>query len=1110
MTDSIKSELERLRTALEGLQAQRAILGEAVVAPALESLQEKIAALETQLAAQPTANIERRIVTILFTDIVGSTALAEKLDPEEWRSVVAAVHEMAGSRIEQRRGVVLQFLGDGLLALFGAHTSSERDSENAILAALDIQAGLAELNIDPPLQMRAGIHSGLVVVGELGSQGKREMTATGDAMNLAARLQSAAPPGGVLISQDTYRYVRGMFGLTPQAPLAVKGKSEPIQTYLVRRARPRQFRTVTRGVTGIETRTVGREAEISRLRAGYQKAVEGRQRVWAQLLGEAGLGKSRLLGEMLDFIAQQPLPLSALRGRAYQGDEHQAFALIRRMWFDQFQIAEDTPLGEAERLWEEGFRAIRGPGFDEAAHILGLLVGLPFQDSPHIGALRQDPFQVRGRAIVVSRQLLAALRTRHPLIILLEDLQWADSASWDYLVEAALDTGDNLHGLLVIATARPDWDPPQALLDQPAYEQIPLPSLPKSACHELVLDLLQRVDGVPADVLRIIVERSEGVPYFAEEMVNWFLDRSIIDASGEIWRFNSQRLQETPLPVTLQHLLLTRLGALAERERQAMQRGSIYGRNFWEGGLQALGVRTPGDILPRLQPLNLVHEESVSSLAGEIEWSFQHNLLRDVTYESVLKSERKGLHRAAETWLEQQARLAERLSEFAGVLGEHAERAGEWRSAALWYLRAGEHAQERGAMQEARHFLDRAIEFLPPDDLAHRWQALLARDEVLGILGEVQSRIADDAALLALAQEIGDDLHLADAYYHQGSFLHSMGDDQAALGVLDSALQAARRADSPVLHARVLGLKTVCLTRLGEILAASATAEEALAMEPALDEAARAVLFTNISIYDMAVGDLARAVQVLREQVEIQHRINDRAAEAIALANLGYANVLLGQYQQGCAALEQSLEVGESIGARRSNAYNRLNLGLAYCRLGDLQGANLVLEQAQAQLHAMRDEYGSATGLAYLGLSLEKCQELPRARRCFEEARQALSATGMRSYALEATAGLARCTLALGEPGAAHEYALEVWDYLDQHGAQGMEFPILAYLTCAQIFNALGIHEKSRAALKAGYRELMQRAERISDLEWSKSYLTQVPEHRALTELWSGHQHKLE
>jgi len=265
LTDPLETHLDQLRHSMAVLESQRATLGEAVIEPALMALREQLAALEAQAPAVPTPAEERRVISILFTDVVGSTALAESLDPEEWRHTVAVLHERVGEIIQKHQGTVAQYLGDGLLALFGAYSSSEHDPENAIRAALYAQSAVSALNGARPIQIRVGIHTGLVVMGELGSESKKEFTATGDAMNLAARLQSAAPPGGVLVSHDTYRYVRGVFNVTPQPALTVKGRQEAVQTYLVRAAKPRPFRTVARGVAGIETRTVGREAELGQL-----------------------------------------------------------------------------------------------------------------------------------------------------------------------------------------------------------------------------------------------------------------------------------------------------------------------------------------------------------------------------------------------------------------------------------------------------------------------------------------------------------------------------------------------------------------------------------------------------------------------------------------------------------------------------------------------------------------------------------------------------------------------------------------------------------------------------------------------------------------------------
>jgi class 3 adenylate cyclase/tetratricopeptide (TPR) repeat protein len=1142
-SDSTRVELEKLRTALAGLEAQRAVLGDAIVEPALASLREKIATLETSVAAPspqrgdsaPTE--ERRIVTILFTDIVGSTALAEKLDPEDWRQVVAAVHGLAGDQIQKNGGTVVQYLGDGLLALFGAQTSSERDPENAIRAALEIQleigrwrmavegepranaASTLQLptsNLQPPtsnlqsptshpstplragLQLRIGIHTGLVVVGELGSDARREFTATGDAMNLAARLQSAAPPGGVLISHDAYRYVRGVFDVTPQPPLSVKGKSEPIQTYVVQRARPRPFHTVTRGVADVETRTIGREAELSRLQAACARAIDGRQLTWAQLVGAPGIGKSRLLSEMAEHIALRPEEIALLKARAFQGDERKAFGLIRRAWFDRFHIAEDAPLAEAEAQWVERFHRFRGAGHEEAAHALGLLVGLPFADSPHIGAMRHDPAQVKGRAIVVSREFLAWLRQRMHLVILLEDLHWADASSWDYLAQVVLEAEPASHGLLVLASARPDWTPPRALIEHPDYVQVDLAALPESTCRQLVADLLQRVEDVPDDVIRLIVDRSEGVPYFAEEIVNWFLDRGIVDRTGEPWRFHANRLEGKPLPATLQHLLLTRLSSLKEAERAALQRGSVFGRNFWEGGLQALGVPDGVDTLSRLQPRNFVELQRESSLAGDREWSFHHALLRDVAYESVLKRERPGLHKTAAEWLEAHAHSANRLDEFAGILAEHAERAGETNAAADWTLRAGDRARLQGAVREARRFYDRALDLAAPDDQERRWRALIGLNTTLSILGDDEAQRASVPLLLALAEEM-DDSRRAEALYRSSLYLDKAGDLRAALTQYQAALEAARRADNPQIEMKILASQAICQNRLGDPNGA-ATAQQSIALASRVDESTAARSLSNVAVYYAEAGDLARAAQLHKEQIAINHHLGDRGAEANALLNLGYDYALLGLYAPARAALEQALPMLQAIGARREKAYALLNLSLVHWRCGDTAAARGVLEQAQTELAGTGDTFGRAAGLAYRALVLEQSGDVAGAQQGFAQAQTIFEGMGVRGYAADASAGLARCALARGHRDEAQPRVNEVWVYLQQHGSQGMEFPSRAYLTCAEIFESLGDVERSRAAVEEGYRDLIQRAQKISSIAWGKSFLENVPEHRAIIE----------
>jgi len=375
MADSHEVQLARLRQSMATFESQRDEIGDDAIAPVLNALKDQIAALEASQFTKSGDTEERRIVTILFTDIVGSTSIAESMDPEDWRSVISTVQEMAGVIVDRNDGRVLQYLGDGLLAAFGTEVSSERDPERGIKAALEIISDLPALDIETPLQMRAGVHTGLVVMGDLGSYAKREFTASGDAMNLAARLQSSAPANGVAISQDTYRYVRGLFDMTPQAPFKVRGRQEAIKTYLVHRAKTHPFRMVTRGVGGVKVPTIGREAENSTLTQACKEAVQTKRKVWNQIRGEPGVGKTRLLQDVAESLELPPEAFQWLKTQAIEGDARRPYTLVRRMWFERFQIAEDSPVEEAEAKWVRGIESLLGAGTDEEAHVLGLLVG---------------------------------------------------------------------------------------------------------------------------------------------------------------------------------------------------------------------------------------------------------------------------------------------------------------------------------------------------------------------------------------------------------------------------------------------------------------------------------------------------------------------------------------------------------------------------------------------------------------------------------------------------------------------------------------------------------------------------------------------------------------
>ena len=1118
MAESLQTQLEKLRLSISGLEAQRSVLGDEIVNPALAALRKQQAELEDQVAALTVPAEERRMVTILFMDMVGSTQLAEKLDPEEWRQIVTRLHATLGEVISTHHGTVAQFLGDGLLAFFGSKEASEHDPENAIRAALDGHAAVAKLDGSEKIQLRAGIHTGLVVLGDLGDAAHKEFTASGDAMNLAARLQSAAPPGGTLISHDTYRYVRGVFDLTHQPPLAVKGKSEPLQAYLVRRAKPRPFRSVSRGVAGIETRTIGREQEMQALQKAYLRAYENHGLVWAQLLSDPGVGKTRLMADLTDWIDLRPETTWLLRARAFPDDASQPFALIRRMWFDRFQIAEDSPMESAETKWVEHFKEIYlQDGYEEAAHALGLLVGLPFSSSPYIKGMRNDPTQVKGRALVVSRELINAIRQQTPIVILLEDLQWTDAASWEYLLEVFLsETLDNqLNGVFILGAARPEWHPPHELLplfessslDQEDHKKygtlISLAPLSDQDIRTLIRELFQRAVDVPEQVIDLLVERSEGVPYFAEEILNWFIDHEILDTHSDPWRFLPEKFKGDPLPATLQHLLLTRLSALSQPERAALQRGAIFGRRFWTGGVEALGVSAGAETLGHLQPRGFVEIQPESAFQGDTEWSFHQNLLQEVTYESVLKRERAALHKVAATWLELQARQSGRLDEFAGLLGDHYERAGDLSTAADWYLRAGRRAFSQGAPREACNFYTKALDLLPPVDRERRWLALLGREEALSVAADAELWKSDLEACLELAHTLENENYLAEAYFRQAVFGLHTGNYHIIDQSSRAALVAAQRCGNEAVEAKALLMAAIADTHRNDKSSAIQNIERGLRIaRTQKDENALAFVLYRAAFCYSELGIFNRWYPLYGELIELSHRLGNRLQEALALSNFGSAHADSGLYKQARSMLEQSMLIHQAVGARRSLAYDLMNLAGIYFHTGDIRKAGKYIEKAYQVISPTQDIRGKIFILTGLGIAALTIDDAPIAVRHFSDARELASTHDLPALACENTIGLAACEIRQGHLEQARKLVSDAWLYLKEHGFYGMGSPGWDYLTCAESFDALGDMENYQAVLERAHQILMEVSDMKGEPSWRKSFLENVPEHRRIIELW--------
>jgi class 3 adenylate cyclase/tetratricopeptide (TPR) repeat protein len=1106
------NELERLTQAIEHLESQRVILGDEVVEAALIPLQEKIAELEVQ-AGFPEQ--QRKQVTILFTDIVSSTKVASHLDPEDTRDIFDSALQRLAQPIKQHNGHVTRFMGDGFKAVFGTPQSHENDPEQAVRAGLDILELAKELADDlheewqiQDFQVRVGVNTGLVAVG--GST-EAEDTLMGSTVNLAKRIESAAPPGELLISHESYRHIRGIFDVKPLKPIKAKGFDQLVPVYQVLSVKPRTLRIYPRRVEGIETRMVGRESELKLLQDARQTAINAGQGQMITITGEAGIGKSRLLFEYQNWEETLPETVRLFLGRGRQDIQSQPYAMWRDMFTFRFEILDsDTNEIVLEKL-EAKFGEIFGTGQagEMRAHFIGQLLGFDCSQCPSLKGVLDNPQQLREQATRYLVEYFKGLSEIKPVVVLIEDLHWVDESSLDLITEiGSIATQIPLLIICVTRTTLFEWRPSWGR-EQDFHQLIRLQPLTKTECQQMVDEILQKVDQIP-DVLReMVISNAEGNPFYIEELLKMLFDTGVIIKEEPAWRVEPHSLAQVEVPTTLTGVLQARLDSLPAAERRLLQLAAVIGKDFWNQTLlqvsEASGAVAETDLisltqesLKSLRDRELIFSREESVFAGTLEYSFKHVMLRDVTYETILKRERLLYHALTADWLVAATQASARSEEYAAVIADHYLAAGSTVSASDWFFRAGLRAKAQVAMREARVYLTKSLELLPPADREKRWQVLAVHDEIVGILGDAESRLADDQELIRLAQEMEDDDLLAQSYYRQAYFYNSQGEYQKELQSHKKALAAARRAGNRIVETLILGLKIVCLTFLGEMEEAHEIADLALkyARELDDDETLAKTLGNVFSYYQLV--DISRGVGLIEESIEILDRLGEKNLKATSMINLGYIYTQSGFYRQAEETFKRSLKLAEALENPRLIAYNQLNLGLIYYRLGEYEQGRATLERTQNICREINDTFALAACHSYLGLNLEGISQYDLAASSYSEAWETFCQVGAPGYAMDALSGMARCALEIGQLDQARNHSLEICTYLEENGSQGMEFPILAYLTCARIFEQTGDEERRRESIEKGHQQLMERAEVISDLEWRKTFLESLPENQGI------------
>ena len=659
--------------------------------------------------AGPNTSDLRRLVTVLYANILGFASLADQLDPRVSSRLMRDLWDELQQIIIEFGGKIDKQLGDSFLVVWGTLETLEDDAERAVNASLSLFDGLerfkerAEFPAAKSLKMRIGIHTGLALIGDYGIEG--EFTVLGDTVNIARHIEKFAEPDSSIITEATYQAIRGAFQVRRLTPVQIEGTQRLISIFQILEELPQPTKLRYRSKGGLETILVGREKEMEQLGALFEKTKEANQQQLVLVTGDVGVGKSRLLFEFAGLLETENPLLTVMSSRALDQTSRVPYYLWKELWSNRFELNEDDPPDVAQEKTIDGVLTLWGRALGEVtavetAHFLGLLIGVEWKDSRYLDSFSSEP-QVRiERSYELLEELLHRASQRGPVVLILDDLQWADPGSLK-LIQHIWKSSPNNMPILILSCARPEFLEEQEDFVRDA-ERIHLEPLPVSS--EIVRKAYPVIQEAPEPILLALANRAKGNPYFMEELVKNVLASDDLSFSGD---------PADMFPQSLEELLKSRLDNLSLEGRATAYFASIVGRVFWKGAVLAAFRGSPGitealkvsshnlvgkvqAALDELMEKELAFLRVGSAFAGDREYIFKHAYLREVAYQRVPEDHRAESHLAIAKWLDGRASPERSIS-----VAHHYEMAGDFNRAQVFYTRAAEHARSIGNFEEA-------------------------------------------------------------------------------------------------------------------------------------------------------------------------------------------------------------------------------------------------------------------------------------------------------------------------------------------------------------------------------------------------------------------------
>jgi class 3 adenylate cyclase/tetratricopeptide (TPR) repeat protein len=938
---------------------------------------------------------ERKQVTVLFCDLVESSRLAERLDPEAMHEFMDRVLRLMAEAVHRYEGTVNQFLGDGLMALFGAPAAVENHAVRGAQAALAIHETLTgygeqvkrEHGFD--IRLRIGLNTGLVVVGKIGDDLRMDYTAIGDTTHLASRMQMLAEPGTILVTQATRDLIDGYIRNESLGLIPVKGRSEPVHVYRLigrRRALTRLAVSAERGLTEL----VGRHTELRLLQDCLARVKTGHGQV-VGVVGEPGAGKSRLLYEFRRSLANDRV--TWLEGQCMSYGHATPFLPIRTILAANFEVEEGDNLLQIQEKLRSGIQRL-DPSLESILPYLGELFGLSDTQNA-VSTL--DPKERGQRTFEAIRALTLAGSKRRPQVLVFEDLHWIDKSSEDCVFKFLTESVTRAP-ILVLTTHRPGYTVRWA--DKTYYTQIALDLLSQDEAQSLMAALLRSRD-LPADLVHSVWEKAEGNPLFIEEMLRSLLERGILATADGRVRWADQALVD--LPATVEDIIRARIDRLADPVKRTILAASVIGREFTLRLLSTISATAAevGDHLTLLEQVELIHE---TRFFPAPEYAFKHAVTQDVAYQGLLLHHRRELHGQIGEAVERL--YADRLHEQAPVLAHHYSRSDHPERAIEWARLAGDRAARLYANAEATVYLQQALDIarsLPA--AADVWRAEIDASLRLAAVGVTRQDVERDQKNLqrarTLADELGDESRMARVLYWLGRTYYVAWDPMRALEharrsleiaerfrdeeiaalavnligrvslltsdfpkaaeMLERSFEEMRKLGNKTEEATVAGLAGTLFGFRGEFSRALPYAEHGIKVardikNPFAEAAAwyyRGTVRDQRGEWSLAIADYDRAVEVARAA-------GDRFRVYIVKCWQGRAYAMAGQPNRGRELIEESLAISQQIGTRLALSWQRTWLAACLLTLGEIDNVPALCEEAIHLADAAFDKFNNA------------------------------------------------------------------------------------------------------------------------------------------------------